>query len=443
MQPTLFYIPHQWLGWPLLLVWLLISGAVSAFYWRRGGWSEELKGFLPMVAMVAAAILFLLPAVEVAGVDPEDPLGPMINRGLAVRGYGVCMLLAIVTGMGVVIWRCRRIGFPVDPIFTLAFCMVIAGVVGARLFYVIQKHDQFFGPEVPLAESLKMAANMTGGGLVVYGSLFGASVAAFIFFWWSKLPVWKTADLMAPGMAIGLAIGRLGCLLNGCCWGGVCDTGGPGIPAIQFPAGASSWVQHLSDGSLIGMTTQAVLDPAALELGFANEVVEVGEGLGKEIGFEPGDEMAIGIGESEKIRYLKRWRTDLAEQLQVRFAWRRDGQIHEVALPLGELPARSLRVHPTQIYSSVNALLLFMLLWVYWYHRRSDGEVFALMLILYPVGRFMIEIIRNDEAGQFGTQWTISQWVSMGTIVLGFAIFAWCRAYGQSAGQVAGDASAG
>ena len=68
---------------------------------------------------------------------------------------------------------------------------------------------------------------------------------------------------------------------------------------------------------------------------------------------------------------------------------------------------------------------------MYWYHRRSDGEVFALMLILYPIGRFMIETIRNDEAGQFGTEWTISQWVSVGTIVVGFAIFAWCRAYGQ------------
>ena len=95
MQPTLFFIPHQWLGWPLLVAWLLISAIVAAYYWQRGGWSEELKGFLPMVAMVTAAILFVLPAVEVAGVDPDNPLGPMVNRGLAVRGYGLCMLLAI------------------------------------------------------------------------------------------------------------------------------------------------------------------------------------------------------------------------------------------------------------------------------------------------------------------------------------------------------------
>ena len=430
MQPTLFYIPHQWLGWPLLVAWLLISGLVCAYYWKRGGWSDELKGFLPMVAMVTAAILFVLPAVEVDGVDLENPLGPMVNRGLAVRGYGLCMLLAIISGMGIVIWRCKRIGFPVDPIFTLAFCMVIAGVVGARLFYVIQKHDQFFGPGVPLTDSLKMAANMTGGGLVVYGSLFGASIAAFIFFWWSKLPVWKTADLMAPGMAIGLAIGRLGCLMNGCCWGGVCEVG---MPAIQFPAGASSWAQHLSDGSLLGLTTKAVTDLESLELGFAHEVVAVGEGLGKEIGLQPGDTIAVGIGDGDRIRYLKAARPDLADQEHVKFAWQRDGELDVIEVPLGKLPARSLPVHPTQIYSSVNAFALCLLLWMFWYHRRSDGEVFALMLILYPIGRFMIEIIRNDEAGQFGTEWTISQWVSMGTIVVGFAIFSYCRAFGKIA----------
>ena len=381
-----------------------------------------------MVALVAAAILFVLPAVEVAGVDPENPLGPMVNRGLAVRGYGLFMLLAIVSGMGIVIWRCMRIGFPVDPIFTLAFCMVIAGVIGARLFYVIQKQDQFFGPDIPLIQSLKLAANMTGGGLVVYGSLFGASIAAFVFFWWSRLPVWKTADIMAPGMAIGLAIGRLGCLMNGCCWGGVCDVG---MPAIQFPAGSASWVQHLSNGSLLGLTTKPVTDPVALEMGFANEVVSVNDGLAKEIGVAPGDAIALEIDNADRIRYLKARRTDLADQASVKFAWRHDGEIDVVELPLSKLPARSLKVHPTQIYSSVNALLLCLLLWLYWHHRRSDGEVFALMLILYPIARFMIETIRNDEAGQFGTELTISQWVSVGTIVIGFAIFSWRRAFGS------------
>ena len=53
------------------------------------------------------------------------------------------------------------------------------------------------------------------------------------------------------------------------------------------------------------------------------------------------------------------------------------------------------------------------------------------MLILYPVGRFLIEIIRNDESGQFGTELTISQWVSAITIAIGFAMFAYRRGVGS------------
>ena len=432
MQPTLFYIPHHWLGWPLLLLWLLFSVGLSLFYWKRGGWSEELKGFLPMAIMVTVAIAWVLPSVEVMGVDPSNPLGPMVNRGLAVRGYGVCMLLAIVTGMGIVLWRCYRIGFPVDPIFSLAFCMVIAGVIGARLFYVIQKRDQFFGPDITVMNSLKMAMNMTGGGLVVYGSLFGASLAAFIFFRLSKLPVWKTADLMAPGMAIGLAIGRLGCLMNGCCWGGVCTAN---LPAIQFPAGASPWVQHLSTGSLLGVKTK-LPDSQTEDAPMSSEIIDVGQGLGKEIGLANGDLVVVSVDSPERIRHLNTHRRDLQDQESVTVSYLRAGVVNQLSVPLSELPDKSLPVHPTQIYSSANAFLLCVVLWLFWYHRRSDGELFGLMLILYPVGRFMIEIIRNDEVGQFGTELTISQWVSLGTVLVGFVIFVWCRGFGQRLDRV-------
>jgi len=207
MQPTLFFIPHQWLGLPLLIVWLVISAIIVAVLCRRHGWGQETTGFFPVIAIVAGIIWFLVPNVEVMGINPADPLGPMVSRGLAIRGYGVCMLLAILSGMGIVIYRCRKIGYPIDPIFTLAFWMVISGVIGARLFFVIQKRDLFFGEGIPLSASLAAMMNMTEGGLVVYGSLFGASIAAFIFFYRTKLPVWKTADLIAPGMALGLAIG--------------------------------------------------------------------------------------------------------------------------------------------------------------------------------------------------------------------------------------------
>ena len=422
MQPTLFFIPHPWLGWPLVIAWLVVSAIFVGVLYRRHGWGQETIGFFPVIAIVLGIIWFLLPNVEVAGINPEDPLGPMVTRGLAIRGYGLCMLLAILSGMGIVIYRCRKIGYPIDPIFTLAFWMVIAGVIGARLFFVIQKRELFFGEGIPLSASLKAILNMTEGGLVVYGSLFGASIVAFIFFYRTKLPVWKTADLIAPGMALGLAIGRIGCLMNGCCWGGVCE---PSMPAITFPAGAAAYMQHLSNGKLLGLTTETTEDV------YSREVVSVSSGVGEELGIKPGDRIAVG-GNPDLLRFFSGKDDDRKEQATIEVGINpSEGSSPRVAsVPISELPQRSLRVHPTQIYSSLNALLLCVLLWCFWHYRKSDGEVFALMLILYPIGRFFIEIIRNDESGQFGTEFTISQWVSVITIAVGFVMFAYRRAFG-------------
>lgn len=423
MQPTLFFIPHQWLGWPLLIVWLAVSAIILGVLYRRHGWGQETISFFPVVAIVAGIILFLLPNVEVLGINPDDPLGPMVTRGLAIRGYGLCMLLAILSGMGIVIYRCRKIGFPVDPIFTLAFWMVIAGVVGARLFFVIQKRDLFFGEGVPLSSSLKAMLNMTEGGLVVYGSLFGASIVAFIFFYRTKLPVWKTADLIAPGMALGLAIGRIGCLMNGCCWGGVCE---PTMPSITFPAGAGAYMQHLSNGKLLGLSTEPTEDV------YSRTVVAVSPGVGADLGIKQGDRIAVG-GNPDLLRFFSGKDDPRKAQgmIEVGIDSEEGSAPRVVSVPISKLPQRSLPVHPTQIYSSLNALFLCVLLWCFWHYRKSDGEVFALMLILYPIGRFFIEIIRNDESGQFGTEFTISQWVSVITIAIGFAMFAYRRGFGS------------
>ena len=61
------------------------------------------------------------------------------------------------------------------------------------------------------------------GGLVYYGGLIGATLAGFIYVHWKKLPMWKMADVLAPSIALGSVFGRIGCLLNGCCYGRACD----------------------------------------------------------------------------------------------------------------------------------------------------------------------------------------------------------------------------
>ena len=75
--------------------------------------------------------------------------------------------------------------------------------------------------------------------------------------------------------------------------------------------------------------------------------------------------------------------------------------------------ARSLPVHPTQIYSSISALLLCLFLLAYHPFRRRDGVVFGLLITIYPIIRILLEVIRTDEAPQLGTGLSISQLISI------------------------------
>ncbi len=194
-------------------------------------------GWLAIVArrqgLQAAVVQLWLPAVSVAAL-----LGvvlPMIadEAGVPVRGYGAMLLAAAVCGTWLSIVRARRVGIDADTILSLATQVFLWGIIGARLFYVLQYHDRFFAAGKPLSQSLLDVVNVAGGGLVVFGSLPTAAIAAWFFARSRGLDIFTLADAIAPGMLVGLAIGRVGCFLNGCCYGGPCD-----LPwAVSFPEG--------------------------------------------------------------------------------------------------------------------------------------------------------------------------------------------------------------
>ncbi|HEV8001219.1 MAG TPA: prolipoprotein diacylglyceryl transferase family protein, partial [Planctomycetaceae bacterium] len=85
----------------------------------------------------------------------------------------------------------------------------------------------------------------------------------------------------------------------------------------------------------------------------------------------------------------------------------------------------SLRLHPTQLYSSLNALILCVLTSTYFYYRPRNGAVIALGALTYAITRFTIEFLRDDEVGQFGTSLTISQWLSIGMFIFAVGLAAW------------------
>ncbi len=414
MQQTLFYIPHWFLQGPLLVIWCVLGLLIFAYLVWRYGWTGDALNFLPVFLVGAALIHFVIPGIEVTDVNPEDPTGPGVPAGLAIRGYGLMMLLGLMAGISLSIYRGRQEGYPPEKIFNLAFWMVICGIIGARLFYVIQKADQFSG--LSPGEAIGKMLNMTEGGLVVYGSLIGASLGGAFYLWRARLPLLHIADIAAPGMVAGLALGRIGCLLNGCCYGGVCD-----VPQIaqQFPAGSPPYLRQLETGELIGIhavTESEIPGPAEDGQFLFAESVQPGS-IADQAGVRAGSWFQVWYPDNQ-FRAVKQKGLDVGQQIVI------SQNERLIRIRIAELPDRSLGVWPTQLIAAINAALLVVLLWLYFPLRRRNGQVFALLIILYSITRFLIELIRRDELGQFGTSLTISQWISVAAVLFGFALFA-------------------
>jgi phosphatidylglycerol---prolipoprotein diacylglyceryl transferase len=146
---------------------------------------------------------------------------------LTIRWYGVMMALAFFTGLWTATRRARLAGISADVIADVVLWIMAGSILGARIVYVATYWKQEFADQ-PLSEIFMIQH----GGLVYYGGLIGATGFGLGYLFWKKLPVWKIADLCAPSVALGSVFGRIGCLLNGCCYGRACD-----LPwAIHFPA---------------------------------------------------------------------------------------------------------------------------------------------------------------------------------------------------------------
>lgn len=146
---------------------------------------------------------------------------------LPIHSYGVMIALAFLAGLWTATRRGATVGLAREDIGDITLWIMVGAIIGARVVYVITYwQDEFVGG--PITEIFMIQH----GGLVYYGGLIGASFAGALAIRWKKLPLWKTADVLAPSIALGSVFGRIGCLLNGCCYGRACS-----LPwAIRFPA---------------------------------------------------------------------------------------------------------------------------------------------------------------------------------------------------------------
>lgn len=151
-------------------------------------------------------------------------LGP-----LTIHWYGVFVALGFFAGMVILKVQARKIGVSAVEVSDLAVACVVGGIVGARILYVLLNFGYYLKNPFEIIR-------IDQGGLVFYGGFFGALIVVSWLVRRKKLPFWASADIFAFALPAGQAIGRIGCLLNGCCFGRPTDN----VPSILYTIDATA-----------------------------------------------------------------------------------------------------------------------------------------------------------------------------------------------------------
>ena len=295
---------------------------------------------------------------------------------LTVKSYGLMLVIGFLAAVHIVRRLSRNITPDPQMITNASLYSLIAGVVGARLFYVLHHFHDF-------KDNLAGVFAIWQGGLELLGGVVGAIAVIVLYLRYHKLPARQYLDILVIGLMLALAFGRIGCFLNGCCFGKPAD-----LPwAVRFPYGSYAYVSQVDPNPVRErLQPQLQLPPDFFDAGF----------------LKPFDKLS-------------------ADQKKM------------VTKGL----YRCLPVHPAQLYSSADAFILTILLFLFWKRSRNTqqpkaapklfikpGSTFALMFILYGFVRFFEEFLRDDNPFEYGW-WaiykggTISQNIGIYMLVAG------------------------
>ncbi|MFZ5439276.1 MAG: prolipoprotein diacylglyceryl transferase [Myxococcota bacterium] len=291
------------------------------------------------VGLAAFGLYYALPNVPV--------LGRGKGEGIPIHTYGVMIGLGFITAVTAAAWIAVR-EWPGqegierrNQIFDLAFYLFVGGIVGSRVLFIMVNWKDYAAHPAKIFD--------LGGGLVFYGGLIGAAIAAVWFSRKHDMQFFRLADIAMPLVSLGQAFGRLGCFSAGCCWGDV-TTHARAPFAVEFPGPQA---QNLF-GGVAGTPSLAYSSMADA----SNETRWVIEKTGEV--FPQAVEGAVRISE---------WASS-----------------HGHTLP----------VHPTQLYESLGQMILFAVLMTARRWRRFHGQIFAIWLMCYAVLRTSVELFRGD-----------------------------------------------
>jgi phosphatidylglycerol:prolipoprotein diacylglycerol transferase len=358
-----------------------------------------------------------------------------------VKSYGAMLTIGFLSGVWLSMKRAARMKCDPDLVLNLGLVCLLCGVAGARIFYVLHYWESSFARH---PQPLFAALNCTSGGLEYYGGLIGAIVGCVGYLAIKRASIRMYLDLLTPAAAWGLAFGRMGCLLNGCCWGGVCvdHAGHAVVPwGITFPfsspAQVRQWENRQDTLPAELLITRPGIGTYPLPADLLSLSVEQREGplakvralqeqlQGLKASGVPAEQIRDVEKELDKAEAEVKKQEGLANAIKEARAARAptDPNRPITLTELEDMAAqhRSLPVHPVQVYGIITALLLSWLLLELLYQRKRHGVVFAALCMIYPIARMFEEIVRvdnpRDSAGL-----TISQAVSVGMFVGGLVL---------------------
>jgi phosphatidylglycerol---prolipoprotein diacylglyceryl transferase len=352
--------------------------------------------------------------------------------GIPMYGFGAMLFVCFVA---VTLWGSRRAKRTADMaperFQDMVIWLFVSGLIGARTLYMIQYSHTF--PDQTLGGLLGAFFKIWEGGIIFYGSALGGVIGYGLFYHFvlRRLHVdgWKLADAVAPLLALGLAIGRIGCYLNGCCWGQVaCEECRP-VPlgAAHFPVLPAHARQQLvgdthpkEPSQRLQSATGFIRVPQLTLDGKTALVVRA---------VEAGSEAeAAGVKEGDRITYVNGEKNEMgpiSDKLeQMIYAWPRgkstltltvdrteSGVTKTIELP--PFAPRTVGLYPTQLYETVSMGLLILFLLAYYPYRRHDGQLMVLLMVCYAFHRFVNESLRIEPPFPEGSVLTLSQWGSV------------------------------
>lgn len=228
MRPILFQLgPWPAVALPLLAAGL--AGLVWLWTWadarQRGMPARRVEYLLGLIgAALGAAVLYFL----------VNRFGPV-----PIRAYGFMLLVGLVAGLTWMVYGGRRYGIQPNVLVDVGLASLIGGILGARLLYVALDWNQF-------AAAPSTVFRVWEGGLSFHGGLIGGILAVYLLCRWRGIRFGSLMDAGAPALSLAYAFARIGCFLNGCCFGGHCES----FWGVRFAPGseAAAWSLGLPAG---------------------------------------------------------------------------------------------------------------------------------------------------------------------------------------------------